>query len=122
MIAQERAPTLTGRVAFLGHVFGDSRLSHRKAKLEQFTMNVRCPQSRLSTLIRQINARLGFRYIPAGATPSETARYRTAPRSSSNWSLEIDRTVMKNFVIVNSHVRRSFDRSNRPWKRTGARR
>ena len=37
--------------AFLGHVFGDSRLSHRKAKLEQFTMNVRCPQSRLSTLV-----------------------------------------------------------------------
>jgi hypothetical protein len=42
MIAQERAPALTGRVAFLGHVLGDGRLSYRKAELEQFAMNVRC--------------------------------------------------------------------------------
>src|ERR1700730_11936441 len=41
MIAQERAPALTGRVAVLGHVLGDRRLSHRKAELEQLTMNAR---------------------------------------------------------------------------------
>jgi len=41
MVMQERAPALT-RVAFLGHVLGDGRLSHRKAELEQFAMNARC--------------------------------------------------------------------------------
>jgi hypothetical protein len=41
MIAQEGAPTLTRRVAFLGHVLGHRRLSHRKTELEQLAMNVR---------------------------------------------------------------------------------
>jgi hypothetical protein len=42
MIAQERAPALTRRLASLGHVLGDGRFSHRKAELEQFAMNMRC--------------------------------------------------------------------------------
>src|SRR5262249_8275957 len=41
MVAQKGAPTLAGRVTFLGHVLGDGRLSHRKAELEQFAMNAR---------------------------------------------------------------------------------
>ena len=41
MIAQERAPALTGWSAFIGHVLGDGRLSHRKAELEQLAMNAR---------------------------------------------------------------------------------
>src|SRR5260221_8563684 len=42
MVMQEGAPALTRRLASLGHVLGDGRLSHRKAELEQFAMNVRC--------------------------------------------------------------------------------
>src|SRR5262245_10335535 len=42
MIAQERAPALTRRVAFLDLVLADGRLSHRKAEFEQLAMNVRC--------------------------------------------------------------------------------
>src|SRR6266511_2944146 len=34
-------PALTRRIAFLGHVLGDGRLSDRKAELEQFTVNMR---------------------------------------------------------------------------------
>jgi hypothetical protein len=41
MIAQEGAPTLTGRLTFLGHVLGDGRLSHYKTELEQLAMNAR---------------------------------------------------------------------------------
>ena len=41
MVMQEGAPTLTRRVASLGHVLGDDRLSHHKAELEQLAMNVR---------------------------------------------------------------------------------
>jgi hypothetical protein len=41
MIALERAPSLTARIAFLGHVLGHRRLSHRKAKLEQLAMDAR---------------------------------------------------------------------------------
>jgi hypothetical protein len=39
MVMQEGAPALTRRIAFLGHVLGDGRLSDRKAELEQFTVN-----------------------------------------------------------------------------------
>src|SRR5947208_3567786 len=41
MVAQKGPPTLTRWVAFLGHVLGDSRLSHHKAELEQLAVNVR---------------------------------------------------------------------------------
>src|ERR1700730_524890 len=41
VIAQESAPALTRRVAFLGHVLGDSRRSHREAEPEQLAVNVR---------------------------------------------------------------------------------
>jgi hypothetical protein len=57
VIAQERAPALTGRVISpLGHVLGHRRLRHRKPKLEQLTMNVRRTPE-FSTLMRRINAR-----------------------------------------------------------------
>ena len=51
VIAKERAPALTGRrlVTLLGHVLGHCRLRHRKAKLEQLAMNVRCPTRRKRT-------------------------------------------------------------------------
>src|SRR6266516_5977127 len=42
MVMQKGAPALTRRTAFLGHVLGNGRLSHRKAELEQLAMNVRC--------------------------------------------------------------------------------
>src|SRR5260370_31301540 len=43
MVAQEGAPALTTRAAVCaGHVLGHSRLSDRKAELEQLAMNARC--------------------------------------------------------------------------------
>jgi hypothetical protein len=54
---QINSPALTGRVAFLTHILGDGRLSHRKASLSSSPWMCGAPQSRLSTLIRQINAR-----------------------------------------------------------------
>ena len=41
MVAQKRGPPLGGRTPSPTHVLGDGRLSHRKAELEQLTMNAR---------------------------------------------------------------------------------
>ena len=57
MVAQECAPTLTGRIIGLGHIPGDGRLSHAEAQLEQFAWMRGAPQSTFSRLIRRIKAR-----------------------------------------------------------------
>src|SRR5262249_20628457 len=41
MVAQKGSPALTGWLTSCGHVFGNGRLRHRKAELEQLTMNTR---------------------------------------------------------------------------------
>ena len=52
MVAQKRAPTLPGWVALPDHVLGDGRLSHRKAELEQLSMEIGMPQpERFETLV-----------------------------------------------------------------------
>src|SRR5262249_36649940 len=47
MDAQKRAPALRGRAPSSSHVLGDGRLSHRKAELEQLTVNARRTPKRI---------------------------------------------------------------------------
>jgi hypothetical protein len=47
MITQEGAPSLAGRPASLGHVFGGARLRDLKPELEQLTVNARCSPKRV---------------------------------------------------------------------------
>jgi hypothetical protein len=57
------------RVALLGHVLGDGRLSHRKAELEQFPM---IPALGMTSPLGIPNAPIGHTGIPLGATELAT--------------------------------------------------
>ena len=76
MVAQKGTPALTARAAvYLGHVFGDGRLSHREAELEQFAMNARrAPKHILNTHPSDQRPQTGIDARPA-----------LRRRSSRNW-------------------------------------
>jgi len=82
MVAQESAPALTGRITSRGHVFGDGRLRHRKAQLEQLTMNTRgTPKQVLNAHAPNQRPQICIDLWPA----SQGARFPTpvAPKTST---------------------------------------